>query len=367
MVNIEVSDNVVTLEYNSVSTIIPSLVNVIRYIPEEDRDSISSITIESDTIIDWKSNYLSGFNLSELYIDGGTLHNLQYLPDVSYISLVNVGLTKFPNELIEDTRRELLNLDISNNKIDILRIPNYNDKLVHLDISHNMISNISSICNLRSLLYLNASNNTIHSVNIDLGKIVSLDLSHNCLEDLKELRSNDTISILDISHNRLKCIYYAHRLSALITLNSSNNMIDSIYELDMMVNQTLTSINLAHNLISRIPRICIDNGLELDLSHNRLTHRGFYDEDSMGGIDFEVDSIDAYDSQDIRLIVIGNDIQEFPEYLLLKYDYHDILLFMKLDYNIDVHRQVEALARHRDDRNIDVSVKDDVITIISMH
>ena len=169
------------------------------------------------------------------------------------------------------------------------------DTITFLDVSYQNISNLSGIEGFSSLKYLNCSNNSIDSLNLNqnmllkelycssnemvvllidnLGDLDLLDCSFNSLTIL-DLSQNLELDSLECSSNQLNTIEVNTNLgylycgdNNLTSLDLSSLIFNGLHEL-RCENNSITSINLSNN--SNLKHLTCHNNLlqEIDLTSN---------------------------------------------------------------------------------------------------
>ena len=139
----------------------------------------------------------------------------------------------------------------------------HNTKLHTLNLSHNELVSVSDLRGLESLFILDMANNNISNVSGD------------------SLISAPSLSHLVLHHNQIVSVNNMNETN-LVTLDLSYNLLDSIPALP----QSLTHLNLSYNNISNIvmSQNCATSLqlTHLDLSHNPIEH---LTNDQLSGLD----------------------------------------------------------------------------------
>ncbi|KYN01273.1 Malignant fibrous histiocytoma-amplified sequence 1 [Cyphomyrmex costatus] len=144
------------------------------------------------------------------------------------------------------TRWLLVDVNISNNKIDVLpRKLGALHCLQRLDLSHNCLSRLYGWTWLkekhikRTLCFLDISHNSLPELSSHIWKLnalVELKISHNWLEHLPEnIQNAQNLRILDLSHNFLKYLPAKIIYLELQTLDVSMNPFAKKWECDILV------------------------------------------------------------------------------------------------------------------------------------
>ena len=162
------------------------------------------------------------------------------------------GINYHKNSYKVDSKNEIVELNLSENKIsDVSFLHNFNSLIV-LSLNNNLILDISPLESLILLEDLNLSNNQISDILV-LGNLVqlrSLGLSNNKIVNILELENLKLLSYLAISDNQITDISVLLELPLLTTLNLSYNKISNISLLGNLVQ--LTSLNAWNCNISDI-------------------------------------------------------------------------------------------------------------------
>jgi hypothetical protein len=125
-------------------------------------------------------------------------------------------------------------------------------QIYELNLSENQISSFENI--YPNLHRLNISKNKLKSIqtNVELSKLVSIDLSYNFVEDVSDLLQKSNFLIhFNCSRNNIKsldCLPRGQKYSRLRVLNASFNEIHSVQNLKNAI--FLEDINLSYNKIS---------------------------------------------------------------------------------------------------------------------
>lgn len=164
-------------------------------------------------------------------------------PNIKYLDLSSIGLTNVTELFSTFRRRNIKELLLSNNNI--TEVPpelseNSAGTLTKLDLSKNKLTSISQpLSELKSLLYLDLSNNRISDVDpkfdANLVNLDHLDLSYNEIGDGKiTLQNFENIKWLDFSHNKLVSFSLPDSLQNLQFVNLSYNSIASLDTLNAL-------------------------------------------------------------------------------------------------------------------------------------
>ena len=190
--------------------------------------------------------------LEEFSIPENKIEHVDSLPvSLRFLDIHNNML----NDLTSwDHLHNLQYLDVSGNQLETL---DGFSSLVHLRslrANDNCISNIDGILDLNGLLDLQLRDNELVSVDFEgaeLTRLKRLDLSHNHLREVRNLRSLPVLEEIDVSHNALET-WLPEKQKASISLQklrASHNMLSEIRLADM---PALTLLDLDHNKINEI-------------------------------------------------------------------------------------------------------------------
>ncbi|KJP85101.1 hypothetical protein AK88_05270 [Plasmodium fragile] len=90
----------------------------------------------------------------------------------------------------------------------------------------------------------------------------------NCIP--KEVEKYKDLKYINMAHNKIEDIQILYRLSNVVFLDMSNNMIKAIKKMGTNCLKNCVYMNLSHNLIKNVEDIKMLNLIELDLSHNNI-------------------------------------------------------------------------------------------------
>ncbi|OXB54976.1 hypothetical protein ASZ78_003088 [Callipepla squamata] len=198
---------------------------------------------------------------------------IESLPErVKHLKVSNCSIVELP-EWFADRMRELLFLDLSNNRISML--PNLPLSLQHLDISHSDIKVIpptfKSLSNLTAFSIQNNKITELHPEYFPL-TLTKCDISKNKLKVLSLTKALENLESLNVSGNLLTRLEPASQLSALTNLDGSHNLISELPDHFGQSLPMLKYFNLSGNKISFLQRGSLPASLEeLDISDNAIT------------------------------------------------------------------------------------------------
>lgn len=139
-------------------------------------------------------------------------------------------------------------------------------------IGYKKIRDISALCSLPNLEYLNLESNQIGDISVlcSLPNLKYLDLSSNQISDISVLGSLRKLRDLDLSYNQISDI---RALSGLINLNSLFLCCNQISDINALGSLTkLTDLNLNGNQISNISALHgLTKLIRLFLNGNQIT------------------------------------------------------------------------------------------------
>ncbi|MDL2211479.1 leucine-rich repeat domain-containing protein [Erysipelotrichaceae bacterium OttesenSCG-928-M19] len=149
-------------------------------------------------------------------------------PKLKQLILKNVGLTKIPEEVI-------------NNK-----------NIEYLDLSHNEIRVIpNDISQMKKLSYLDLSNNNLETINNKIGELSSLKqlyLNSNSIYYLpKQITKLSNLNKLNLANNSLNSVISLNDLRNLKYLNLNDNLIINI---NSLAKTNLTTLSINNNLLN---------------------------------------------------------------------------------------------------------------------
>ncbi|EXJ56325.1 uncharacterized protein A1O5_12592 [Cladophialophora psammophila CBS 110553] len=143
--------------------------------------------------------------LEELSMSGNKISQLGGLPSTLRILDIQKNLV---NDLTSWSHlHNLQYLDVSGNQLESLECFSSLVHLRSLNANNNRISNIDGVLDLDGLLELKLSGNDLTRADFegcDLRRLKALDLSHNKLEEVRNLGSLPALEDLDLSHNALQ-------------------------------------------------------------------------------------------------------------------------------------------------------------------
>lgn len=198
---------------------------------------------------------LTILNLSnnKLKLLNGSGMNL--LNSLKYLYLKNNQIKYIEKNLFPKT---LIEIDLSNNKIDKMVDVHDLFSLKLLDLNSNKLDTLCNSCLPKSLVKLYLNNNMLKSIPNELHDLEELHVSNNSIEKLpdKAFYGLDSLFYLDLSHNKISEMnsFNFIEINNLKHLNLENNRIKSIQKLFNYYNfaPKLKTLNLKSNLLENL-------------------------------------------------------------------------------------------------------------------
>ncbi|KAM6298362.1 toll-like receptor 2 [Aegotheles albertisi] len=192
---------------------------------------------------------------------------------VRHLKMSNCSIVELP-EWFANTMEELLFLDLSSNRISVL--PDLPASLQHLDISNSDIKTIPpSFKSASNLTVFNIQNNKITDLHPEYFPLTltKCDISKNKLNKLSLTDALEKkLEYLNVSGNLITRLEPTSRLSALVNLDSSHNLISELPDHFGKSLPMLKYFNLSGNKISFLQHGSLPASLiELDISDNAIT------------------------------------------------------------------------------------------------
>lgn len=326
------------------------------YIPENHQlesatlasNKISVFPLKLDKLryLDMSKNFLCNIDLEQFNFQYESLqilnlsgNGLKKIPN-GIISCTNlIDLTLSQNELSEDSfdfskLNKLQNLDLLLNHFKSM--PKVPDSLISLNIGFNVIKTLSFSAPNIKRLNLSGNEITEFTDDISLPSVTFLDLSMNHLIEFPPIAkfapsletllaqynfiSNSptefpkTISKVDLSHNCMKSICNIRNLTNLKELNISFNRLRSIPSLP----QTLQIFNAESNEIEDSPPITLKSLTTLQLSGNSFTNIPDIRDSYISSLSMRNNKIQTFNTDNIsnvtkKIDLTNNFIEEIPE------------------------------------------------------
>ncbi|KAK4468751.1 hypothetical protein MN116_007925 [Schistosoma mekongi] len=207
----------------------------------------------------------------------------QYLKEISHLYLNSKNIDELGHEITLCQRLTVLYLYDNRLK----SIPQYLNlsQLTHLYLQNNRINRIENLSLLGKLEKLFLSRNCINIIEGLEGLIhlQELRVDSQCLDPGESLAFDDrslasianTLTYLDVSGNKLDSLQDLHNLHALISLNASNNCIQSINDLSLSLNNwsNLKEFHIQGNPVMKATRardIIIVNAKSLEVLDGKV-------------------------------------------------------------------------------------------------
>ncbi|CAL6005917.1 Leucine_rich repeats-containing protein [Hexamita inflata] len=263
------------------------------------RQSMDGFQLDNLEVLDLEHNFPLGLQslpdypkLKQLSLVGCNINDISCISHFTLLTKLNVSENKIKILKLPETLTNLEDLTFSDNMTINISQLNLFVKLKKLNITQNRIKNISVLSNLVNLKELNISNNKIAVISHlkNLTQLINLNMSQNNILNIKILKNLVNLEELDLSCNRCSDITLLQHLCKLTKLQiRNNNIIDirpliqltNLQNLDLSENQyiDLAPIQQFSNLKSLYLRNCnlyeisalipLVNLEELDLSCNR--------------------------------------------------------------------------------------------------
>lgn len=161
-------------------------------------------------------------NLSEQFLT--ELTPLQNLDDITELSLNKNKIRSLPNLSL----RSILNIDLSENEIDIIDFNHLPQNIDSLNLRSNVIQSIIPREQSSHLTWLNLSSNQLENVSglENLLNLRALSMSHNQIYDLNGIETLQNLEILNLSYNQIEEYSALESLENIEILSIYNNPID---------------------------------------------------------------------------------------------------------------------------------------------
>jgi Leucine-rich repeat (LRR) protein len=229
-----------------------SLESILKYITEfKELKRLSLINLEISKISLSELNNLIDLNLSNNKIQ--KFDSLSNIPNLLYLNLSNNSIASI-QKINEFPKLVELNLN-SNNIVNLDWIDENFPRLKKLHMADNLLKEINGFLYLSELSHLNLSKNNIFNIkNLENNyNLQHLDLSHNNIEHINNLKNNERLKFLDLSYNKIRKIEQINHLKYLRRLYLANNDISEIKNIDQL--KLLRELNLSNNKIKELKGI----------------------------------------------------------------------------------------------------------------
>ena len=207
-----------------------------------------------------QSKYLLQIELQNNYLDDGIWQHIQRVPNLMYLDLSYNNISELNEKALSDLT-ELGHLDLSYNNINTVPVRIFQSQI--------------------RLQVLRLGGNTLHTIDNGtlegLLNLVNLDLHNNRLFSINEdlLDAVTSLTHLNISKNFLQEIPSLRKLSTMLVLDASDNVLRDLDE-DLFIGQkNIRDIDLSNNQITMIPDglfLPCDSLENLDLSDNLIQY-----------------------------------------------------------------------------------------------
>ncbi|KAL4779030.1 hypothetical protein BJX76DRAFT_341918 [Aspergillus varians] len=188
-------------------------------------------------------------------------------------------------------------LDISGNELDNLDAVNGLIHLRELIADNNNLRNIEGVFGLNGLLTLKLRNNRLSSIDFqaaELTRLGELDLSHNELVSVRNVKNLPALSQLDLSSNQLERVPFSSPLTVLRALKLSDNR---LRDLDVGLFPALTLLYVDQNCLSTISGLGQARDLEVLSARDQAIS---YDQND-GFLDLDLGTV-----KDIRKVFLSS-------------------------------------------------------------
>lgn len=206
-----------------------NLIDSISDIKHYNKDLIEELDFY-DNRINHISSHLNEFkdlvNLDLSFNKIKNIKNIDQLTKVENLYFIQNKISEIKNI---KTLKSLKNLELGGNKIDVI-----SDELLHLDkieklwLGKNRILQIENLTNLTNLKVLSIQSNRISKI-LGLETLVNLEelyISHNKLTEIEGLENNTKLTVLDITGNKIEKLANLNHLTELTDLWASHNLLD---------------------------------------------------------------------------------------------------------------------------------------------
>lgn len=189
---------------------------------------------------------LAGAEISKRIDKNGLDLEIFNLTDLNYLNINNTSLEKVPEKI--ELLKNLQTLVLHSNKLKEVILPD-GGKLKTLDLSRNCLEEIKGDYKKLELVTVNLSFNQLSEFASTSEFLAVLDLSYNKLKTFPDCHSRN-LAELNLSHNEIEVIPGAIKeLTALKLLNMSNNKLKTI-EGDVTKCSKLKEVNFKDNPIT---------------------------------------------------------------------------------------------------------------------
>ncbi len=190
------------------------------------------------------------------------------LPQLKELTLNNCGLSGIT---ALSAATNVVKLDLSNNTVRNIAALSEMKGLQELNLDHNVVEDLSALSSAKTLSKLSVSYNALTSLGSigDNSALTWLEAGHNSIDSLGQLQKLNGLTHLDLSYNALTDASPVAACSALTELDLSNNSLTDISSMSALTK--LTYFNFSTNQITTIPQWPTNCALvTIDGSHNLI-------------------------------------------------------------------------------------------------
>ena len=262
-----------------------------------------------------------------LYANSNRLKNVEQIGNLYKLSYLNLSDNQIEQLNWIKKLSLLQNLDLSHNNLHNLKQTNIdllNINLIQLDLSFNKLKTIDFIRYFSKLSKLVANQNEIEDLNElrNLSLLESLLLNENKINNLEPLSNLTKLKNLEMNNNNIENIQHLIKLNKISNLKLKNNKIRQIPNGFFDSLNKLIMLYLGSNRITQIDQIVSLNDLNiLDLSNN------------------EIESLFLTDASYIRLIFINDNINSTLKRFQFNFYEHLIKFDASFIKNIEINAQ----------------------------
>jgi len=186
-------------------------------------------------------------NLEYLDISENTIRNISALSSAEKLKELYLQQNAIDNSGALAALSNLTKLDISYNSLTTIAPITSIATLTWLDASHNSITDLGNIDTLSALSYLSVSNNALKDISkiSKCQNISELYIANNAITDITSLSNLVKLMYLDFSHNQVAVLPVWPKDCALVTINGSYNLIESLEALSGYEN--LNNVHMDYN------------------------------------------------------------------------------------------------------------------------
>ena len=194
---------------------------------------------------------LETLDLSGCRLPADSLKILETLPSIQNLILSDCGFSTI--EPLAQVRT-LLRIDLSNNTIRNLKVLSDMPELIELNLKHNALTDLTALSGLTKLERLDVSFNSLTTLAPLAGAtgLQHLDAGNNQIEDLTGVESMPQLTFLSVEYNKISDVSILAGNTELHTLKIGNNSISDISALSTLAK--LDGFYFSDNEISALPQ-----------------------------------------------------------------------------------------------------------------